>query len=1136
MTLHPGATQSMELLRNIPILQMSHAMVSTREKIIPLSSFNFSCSLGIQPSSGSMTTSGQFLSSIAIRTSNLENIEVVLEAEGDEVPGIKKVEFKKLKIEDFNWTPLDAPEGPDRVYSITFQDQRWRLQKGGVYGYFNKVLRIKDKLELLTTTLDSSEEPWTYISLIKKISKDAGVPIEDPRASATEIAVSAGPQITIDFNSYNRLDELVLNKEYHGESPADVIAEILQEIGMTLSIMPRGEIIIVPITGTVLIPPLQGKSRGADSTAGAKYRPIPDRVYLVGGRVRDQIKIEPNLTKFDWIKSRYNSGMSDDISSALMTTEGLPDIQSEDYGLEPVCPDITGRIRDFYDLIEKWNLTFVDIAKVYQAHTGTPSPKSTPWEYVLSGCTDDASEEMESEQLAKRTLRDIKKTVDDYVRAEQEIPSSVLDEQYGAATALKEATRALRAKLNGIANKREAGARASLYPEEIEFLSDHPDFNVLEEKCNIARQFFFKMYQVPKKVKVKYDWSEDSLAKIKSDLVPDAPEGPQTLDRSYILPMIDVIDETRDLPGEDEEEEEESQSHKGESKTEKLQRLKRRFRLDYQKQTSKERIRARFWCYNYIKVAEGIFSFDFKDFKEISSKTVNLIPELGIVLFHRAPYALGDYAGWSEDCPLVFKACPIGAEFTYERKDPRLGVLNFFIYELEKPSDIKGSPPARKKGQNWLIEYEQIDEFVEHLKQGVSLDRLDLIGVAKVFADEIWKKRVGVEASRAETLVPAPINSFPIGPLQSVTWRTSPFSTVFEVNTDYQRFVGSTLTDKIKRALKEKGIWHRTETPDQHLSERRGFYSLPHTERFQDDERRILINTPHFGTSIIYDPDEDEDVIAVSARLKDPVTHTHLKWWLGPLLCREPQGTSPATYLADWIPLFGHFWWADSGSDRCPYGHSHKIGGFYFPYVYFPPGGYPEPPIIKNPVEDQEELFPRTVFLASELSGATDSKQKAEKWEDIPPPTPPQRENWKANPRTTPRDMDGNSFQAGILVEYCVGEEIADSASSATYSIDWQLISKDQQFDSGGASPYSSGSGEYVLPLPIAPAWTMHRHQLFPIGSVGAVSDYDEFIAEVQRSYGAIEDLFRHPIYITAVKWVWGWSESTPQASTLAPM
>jgi hypothetical protein len=1131
MFISKGGVQSLDFLSGLQRGKSIYRQVpSLSGKSIPLSRFNFSLSQGVSPSNGSVTTSGLFVTEDVLKNSDMENVLIHVKAKGGEISGLESVYFDKLKVVDFKFSPLTAPEGGDRLYTLTFEDIRWRLMKGSIFGYFNRSVKIKEQIIFLANSLKDGKSPWTYRDLIEKCAEAAGVTIE---FQSGPFDFSPGPIISCGEEALARLDEFPLNKEYNGVTPSSVLSELLQEIDFTLTCSPGGEVYACPLAGTIQLGPTYNEP--VSSSAGAKYKPVPDNVYLIGNRVHDQIIIMPDVNKFEQAVIDRMNGIRDDFEieafggqTRLVDPQANIEGSKTDYGLEPVCPDITGRIRNFYELIEVWGVSVGTASMPYQHGYG-----ESVWRNLFSQGIEIDTTDLE------RDAQETKEKLDYYKRCVEEDPSSGLSggKMREWSALYEEALSKIREAQQEFQDAQQEVAKEYLYPEEEEFLESHPDYDVLASKVRIAQQYFFKLYRIPDTVKVKYNWTTETEKEIKEKYVPDAPEGEQNVPRSYVLPFVPFLEE--DVIHEIEEDEEEDANKKGKSKNDKK---KEGTKIEFRRVEQPTEIRIRLWSYAFNRIAGGVHEFLFQDIKERTLECADFDPELGLVLIHKAPYMINTYSGFSEDAPFIAFTGPVGAEISYERKDPRLGPLNFYLKKLEKPISVLSSPPDR---ENKLDHFERINEFIDYLKDGEKQPHsTELDSVADNFAGEIWEKAAGTEASQARSSVAAPIYAYPIGPLQTVSWNSAPFTTMFEVNTDYQARIGTTLKSKIAKDLQSAGLSRKISGRDyaiaQEFSERLNYFAMRRSERFQDDERRILINTPHFGSIVMYDPKEEEDVIAISASLFKPDVHYHSKFWLGPLLCRPPV-QSGFYRLKTPILAAGHHWFTPN-DDLCLLGtHSHKIGGFYYPYVYYQ-ADTPPPPLIKNYVKGEKGFFPKDVRLVNE--GAADSYFKAEEFTDRGAGSglgdvELLQGHIKEIPRTTlgeePFEQTSQNMVLGLLVEYCVKDIIA-SDTSAQWYVAFQLVNKDEAFDSGAAAPPRTGVGYYILPITAGEAYKKHRYLLSYIApSTGVVQEYDNISILFSRAHDGVlpGDSYRGSVFVLNAELVWGWLESAPFPSVV---
>lgn len=1049
---------------------------------------------------------------------------------------LRTVEIKK----PYTSNPLDEKE----LWQVSFEDNRWRLAHAKIYGMYNGMKEIfGNKWQWDKETLDKDRKPWTYKTLVENFLKMNG--LEYNWSFET-----GGTQVRAKFSMKSRIVNLKvakkrahlqpLNKKWEGKSLAEVLAELLREIKHTVSIDFDGKLVLTPIDLDYEFKNLDYIT--ANSHRGNKKKTDPDWVLVVGSRVRDQIKIMPDMKKFnaafgsnletkEGVAKAMEQGFIDDSFEARLSKLSRKKVALEpsDMGLEPCCPDITGRIYNIWDLAKHWDVNLSEASVVYQHRYGV-----TDWETFLSGNKiNQKKEEGENDNEYRRRVA--KETV-----------------------------------------KAERDSRGKLTPSEKEYLQNRKDISVFYSKLRIIMTYFFRLFRLPEEVKVNYLWDEEQI-KIRSYLVPNAPIGTEIVPREYILPIMEYLNEPqfkfeepyvikgeikkKRLPsgeeaGGDGNAEQDSLTERENADLlkdgphtelrsgEEPELVKKTEVLEGDKPSEidkpeipkemplRERVRLRVWTLNHKKISRGHFGSwtHFTLEPRAEDQLPKIDNERGLFLFDKTPWITASDAPWSEYNPVYARIAPVGVELCYERKDPKLGILNYYVHI------VKENKTNRFREYRWY-HYETIDDLVEMLKDGFTLNRKVLNKICSDFEPES-QLPLSVHADSVEFAAIVP--EVPGGTLHSVNWTVSPSGvfTRFEINSGFDPAIKDSFIKKIKNELEARklSVPHRTWNLFQ---KRRGQFDLLNAHQHvgsgsDNDERRVIYNAAHKGPVCLYDPLEEDDVSFCTGQLTIPKLHKHDLTWVGPLLCREPIGSPPVLYNATWVPVFGHNWWAENGADLCPYNHEHSVGGFYQPHVYIPPEAFGIPEIIKNPVKDEETLFPQIVWLADE--GATDSKEKGEKFPDrLSEPALREKENWRANPRTVPRDSDGNTAQAGILVEYCVPDAIL-ADTSAVFYIDWQLTAEGESFSSAEAVSFRSGSGSYVLPVNVGAAFEKRIYQLFPIGVPGTLRDYDSFAANAERGYDDDEDLYRGTVYLVAVKWVYGYTVSVPQQATASPV
>lgn len=1103
-------------------------------------SFNFSNSAGTSPCTGSVevlvdkkTDEKEWPEIFDIRLRDYEAGTIVF--------------FNELRTTEIRRPYLKNALEEKEVWTVSFEDNRWRLQEAKIYGMYNGMKEVfGNKWQWDKETLDKNGKPWTYKLLIDQFLELHGL---EYSWTFEKAGTQVSPKFTMrskvrQGNSKKRANQHPLNKKWDGRSLAEVMAELLREIRHTCSIDFTGRIIISPVDEDYSFQNTDWITE--NSYRGNKKRTEPDWVLVVGSRVRDQIKIMPNMARYnaafgsnlasqDGIAKSLEKGFTTSVFDEKMSKLGRKKaaIDEEDLGLEPCCPDITGRIYNIWELAEYWGIDLTEASVVYQHKYGV-----TDWETFISGGT------INQRQGASESDDDFKKRV------------------------AREITKA------------EKASGSFLTPSEKEYLKDRPDISIFYSKLRILMTYLFRLFRIPKTVSVNYLWDEEQV-KILTELAPDAPIGKVSVPREYILPIMEYLNEPQfkfeepyvikgqivkkklgsgEESGGDETGQQDNLTERETSdllkdgpkttlpgydehptwvKPEDVLEADKPSEIDKpdipQEMPMRERVRLRVWTLNHKKVSRGFFGSwtHFTLEPRAEDQLPKIDTERGLFLFDKTPWVTSADTPFSESNPFYSRIAPVGVELAYERKDPRLGILNYYVHI------VKENKTKRLREYRWY-HYETIDDLVEMLREGQTLNREALNKLCNDWEPESQLPR---SAHSDSVEFAAIIPEVPQGTLHSVSWNVSASSvtTNFEINSGFDPAIKDSFIKKLKNELEARklSVPHRTWNLFQ---KRRGQFDLLNAHQHVDsgndsDERRTLYNCAHKGPVVLYDPKEEDDVSFCTATLTNPKLHKHDMSWIGPILCREEETQGIGT-LQNWVPLYGHLWWTPN-IDKAPCDHKHDVGGFYYPYVYMPPDGYgPPPPLVKNPIPRFENRMPAVVYLADETPDSPDTKIKVQKFPDQEALPEPQhkRERLSGNFRTVPRDANDQTLKCGLLVEYCTIYDVPISDFSAVFNIDWELYTDGNSLSTLLSPGPTTGSGNYVLEFPAGVGfWTFRRQLLCNFGDTDTVQDYDYLVFDFKRVYGFTEDTYRNPVYIVALKLVWDWV-GTPIEATSPPI
>jgi hypothetical protein len=1008
-------------------------------KGVPLISFSYTCTQGVSPSTGTAKVSGRDVSLARIWLSG-EDLSFELNCDNP----LSSLTFKEMHLTHVLAEPANAEE-KDQVFTLTFEDIRWRLKTGGIFGRFNWVTEFLGKKradwKIDASTTREGKYVWTYELFIKEIIEQLRLRLIGRDFVHTEV-IEPGEEaaIKIEFRKeqLKRIEDPFFNKEWDGKPPSEVLNDLLSEIDWSISVTPEGELDIFPMSGQ-WTPPLTTNLL-VDSQDGRKGTVPPDAIYLLGSRKRDQALVRANLTKFIFLINGIRAKIPEDLSSwermKLIKEGEIPGLHTElvgergeipgvfgvskkDLGLVPVCPDISGKIRDFFELLDRWAVSWINASVVYQHSYG-----ASIWQALFGSKPDDW------------------KLVDD-------------PKHPGIKKWIHKGEQWMGFEMKDAFMRKHASKH--LFPEEEEYIKEWNreakakgflgDFDVLKAKENIAEAFFFRLFQLPEEVEVFYEFTDDDQRACEDFMSEKGVaefrkvKGWQTVPRSYVLPMLDQIDE--ELLGEEDLSpplkptepgkaprflgkpvKQADKGHSAEEMEKWLPKIGGRKVTIGEKKGRGHHTPIKVWGYSFERDPSdprGLWATTIP--RKKTYDYADHWPELGIIYLKQAPQSLSSVLGLSEHCPFIKGGCPLFCEFVYERKDPRLGPANYYIRELAAPSSF----PKIDRPEP-VIEVERVDEFVELLDEGISKNKTRLDDIADKFAFEIWEKYCDMSVSEGRYSFAGLLSDHPCGPVHAVTWE--PFTTLLEINTDFIKHRSTTLEKRLKEAVEDKKPKRRSWKDVQEFRLNVRGFARRFMEPGPEEYRRVIYNQAHKGAVGLYDPRESEDVSFCEAELFDPRTHLHRTDKLGPILCRQPP-YAPFVLPGE-LPgiLYGHLWWSPN-EDRCGAGHTHAIGGFWYPWVRVPVKFWDPPVVVLNNSPSEDIVVPTTAYIP-------DTLQKGMVFKKTPPPGKKEGANAGIGTELRPEDP-ANESKLIVVFDYAYDNTLGSEAKEAVFAFRWGI-------------------------------------------------------------------------------------------------
>lgn len=882
---------------------------------------------GVSPSKGSTIILGPPGIATALKTRPF--IEFDLLEEDLELNSTVKRKIRKLKVVRYEEVmPRLSKKVPAGMlaYKVEFEDFRWILNFGGVFGEFNIIqdFAFDGKPIFKRHSLKKDGTPWLYGELISLVLKSLLVSFEGGRenvdckvifltkgkSETRTRAVVAEPQlgshltgdvIDVAFESKETaLGNFPWNKKWWGTSRRAVLNELLREIGYELSIDDAGDIFIVPQPKQVDVR-VSGIEDEKSPRVGLFKGAVPEKVFVIGAKSVRMELVEAMLPQ----SKSYQQTVSDFIeeigaSTSLATAnDAIAKFIARkfnelagtvDYPIWPAIPDLSGRWRILWDILDQWD---IDIGGFCL------------W--------------MGSQESIK-TLQD---------NIPHDPPNAALPEV--------------------------------LYPEEVEFVETLLKLGLpvdcKQTKASLLHANAFKAWWLKGPIRVEYNWDAEQK-KIISDFAGDVPSGTTELDSEQFLPLRDFLSPIWVFSSKEKEEGKDGLINLfGDSKG------SRAGKHGYG--SARQKVRMLAWLPEWSKHLSGQLGWYEPRFCESWAKTFKTVASLGYVapsLLRKQGFTLeqpmvldaqkGVIAfanrtrglripnpGLSEHSPFMPFIQPMSLLFAFESHDERLGVLNFFIHEVKRPNKDRFMYPI--KG---LAKFVRIEELREYIRLGESVNREELCNLVDEFAPQIWDAAVEGRSQRISTRVGTiSLDASSIYPQSSITWRAKgETSTSIEISSPHK--AGMPLLPLKRRIARDWGEKRKDhdltlfshDAASDFADGRDEFAEKQVLAPDRSSEERRLLNAQHFGILGMYDPNEDEDVIAAEVVLARPDWHIHSLSKIGPLLSREPIGQDPAGYGSnEFMILYGHFWWTPN-VDKAGCGHSHKIGGFWYPYVRLP--------------------------------------------------------------------------------------------------------------------------------------------------------------------------------------------------------
>jgi len=875
--------------------------------------FDYSVSVGVNPSRGNVVCAFDADENEVARMLE-ETAELILSVTCFEWKGKQRSErvfqFCRLRLCDFRLTKKG------KTVELSFEDPRWWLKIGGVWGEFNIIDDLVDPKELKLFFKPHSLKPdrgklrpWKYLELIEGILSSEVFTPRWPRKKCpfkieiapetkrkSELAGGYDIRLVPVFPRSAKLpypwERIPLNKRWRGASRTQALESLLRECGLTLAPKPEGSIEIVPALGKIddAFDDLQDIVKFLSLKRTVHRTEVPERLIVVGSRKhyvhllkwQDDAAMKQAVQAIKDACDRVKTAASTVPNSATLTSEFKRLMRrfknrSDLRVLQPVIHDLSGNPRDLFELFKDWF--------------------GVAWWLVLT-----------------KFLKVIEQGEEKEIRADL---LELVEKYWSPTEADKKAL--------------EKGVLRGLKPGY--WLWACVTEHILRDLC--------RAFRLPDAVEIKFRWEPDERALAKELGIELEDSRPVPRDRLLPLKSFSTVSILEKAT------EEEGKFSLTDLGLDAFSTLERKVPLlvgvpaFFRSLTDDQWLN---WALSQSPIQTGL-RIKTTVSRVLVSGNQNtwidlpirfLMPSVdgkhGVVRFRSVPlFGLGS-RGTNEHFWAIPFVVPFVVVFAFELKEPDFGPLNHFVYELDRPDWVKHFQPN-------AVRFVSINDLVEYRSWDGTSNREQLIKLLEKFRDQIWlsvaaeqeKKGAAVELGVLRRVrLGCGITSYKISGSA-----TGAFSMQIEASTG--RAAGDLLLPLrvFARALAGEEGPHFWTLDEQMQAEREQYSWLQ--DSFARGETthpsRRVWNWSHGGILPIHDPaDSGEDVLFASASVDDSEVHVHHLENIGPLLAREPVGT-----IVNGPLVFAGHVWHTPNIDRAGCGHKHQITGvFWYPYVRAP--------------------------------------------------------------------------------------------------------------------------------------------------------------------------------------------------------
>ena len=791
------------------------AMIETQDGALPLVSLSIRISGGTAPSASNATLIMNKGKELGLEPYDTVNLHLV--------SGKKTTVFQNFRVKEIE-------RAPDKKIRLVLLDPRWTMNEAVVWGRYNRALvppaflrDEENEIKYDPVTLNDGK-PWTVADLIEEL--------ELKRFFKKVRVSSEADKIIVD------------NVSWEGVTVKEALEGLLEAAGLSCIFYPPFTLCISS-RAVSLEPPF-----GAKVVKRAAVSGLPKEVFVIGGRCHHQVKLELDLASTfrglsqeleEWLtKEKFDdyvegktrvvenwdawSGVVDSVVNAIQK----PRTQY----LQPVMPDLTGKIRYAFDVIKDWGIPLPPLLLIlkhrYSEKLLLDLARRTVWD--LSKDEEEMRRELRllEPEIFQRKARLLSTTFGRWFR----LPLSVKMDFDIPDWVEKAAETVERPQKETVYRNEELRKRIRALEKTITAY--------LTEMLPMKSELFFPHYPADK-------WAEAM-----SEIAPDEKKV-DTRQGGWKISLRGAgATHYRSL--------ESDGGHKGDE----WQDVNRSVTIDEKNGILK------FQQLPWTLVGGGSWGED------SPYAAIQVLVEFAYEMKHKELGLLNRFV--AEVKP------PKGIDATKGKGRAFVSAENLRIYYESVREDV-----ARPRNDDALATLISSEEFRRAIWSRFIKYQGQVVEVVGVFNFEGARDRVyfdsysiDISPTQARTilesntrktaeLLPRRLRDLP-DIVKRAIQESQPFSAIRWGNPSH--FGGEDLDQRLR--LQEMGFSGGTTG-----------MQVPHPE-----EPLGPINSHHVGHIVFYDPGETEDIIGCGATLRDALTHTHVHGWHGPLLARDPQTVS----------------------------------------------------------------------------------------------------------------------------------------------------------------------------------------------------------------------------------------------------